>query len=72
MKVKVSYPVTRYIEIEIPDELANEYKDAHTKDDDDAIDYACDCINEYVRDIIPQIDADVDNFLDWWDWEVVD
>ena len=72
MKVKVCYPVTRYIEIEISDELANEYKDAQAKDDDDAIDYACDCINEYVRDTIPQIDADVDNFLDWWDWEVVD
>lgn len=71
MKVKVSYPVTRYTEIEIPDAVAYEYEDAHAKDDDDRIDFACECINEYVRDTIPQIDADVE-FLDWWDWEVID
>mgnify|MGYP003300496242 CR=1 FL=1 len=71
MTVKVSYPVTRYTEIEIPDELANEYKDAHSKDDDDAIAYTWDYINEYVRDVIPQIDVDVE-FLDWLDWEVID
>lgn len=71
MKVEVSYPVTRHTIIEIPDELANEYKDAHAKDDDDRIDSAYDDIDDYVRDTLPQIDADVYS-LDWWDWEVVD
>ena len=73
MKVKVSYPVTRHIEIEIPDKLANEFKDAQAKDDYDEIDYAWDGIDAYIRDNIPQIDTDADaEFLDWWDWEVVD
>lgn len=71
MKVKVSYPVTRHIEIEIPDELANEYEDAHAKDDDNRIDSAVDRVDDYVRDTIPQIDADAE-FLDWWDWEIIE
>lgn len=71
MKVEVTYPIVRKIEIEIPDELGNEYKDAHAKDDDDRIDSAYDRIDDYIRDTLPQVDADVD-FPDWWNWEVVD
>jgi hypothetical protein len=71
MKVKVEYPVTRHIEIEIPDELANKYKDAHAEENDDKIDSAVDKIDDYVRDTLPQIDADAE-FLDWWDWEIID
>ena len=71
MKVKVEYPVIRHTEIEIPDELANEYKDAHAEDDYNRIDSVVDKVNDYVKDTLPQIDADAE-FLDWWDWEVVD
>lgn len=71
MKVEVTYPIVRTIEIEIPDELADEYKDAHTEDDYNKIDLTVDKIDDYVRDTLPQIDANVE-FLDWFDWEVVD
>ncbi len=71
MKVKVSYPVIRYTEIEIPDELANKYKNACTKDDDVAIDSTWENINQYIADTIIQTDIDAE-FLDWWDWEEID
>ena len=71
MKVKVSYPIVRTMEIEIPDELTNKYKNAYAKDDDYEIDFACESIDEYIKDTIPQIDTDVD-CLDWLDWFTVE
>ncbi len=71
MKVKAYYPVVRYTEIEIPDELANKYEIAREKDDDDAIDYYYECVNEYIQDTITQTDIDVE-CLDWVDWEEID
>ena len=72
MKVKVAYPVTRYTEIEIPDELANKYKEACERDDDeDTLNCAYERIDDYVADTIMQIDMDVE-CLDWVDWEEID
>ena len=71
MKVKVSYPVVHYTEIEIPNELAKKYEDAREKDDDVAIDSAYDRVNEYIADAIMKEDIEAE-CLDWWDWEEID
>jgi len=73
MKVEVSYsyPVTRHTIIEIPDELANEYKDAYAKDDKDGIWETSAKIYDYLESTIPQIATDADYEPDIYDWEEV-
>ena len=71
MKVKVEYLVTRHMEIEIPDELAKEYKDAHAEDDYNKTDLVIDEIDDYLKGTVQQIDADADFFY-WFDWEEID
>lgn len=72
MKVKVCYPVTRYIEIEIPENLAKPYRKAQEKDDDMLLDDAIEEITDYLQDTIPQIDAEVDYKPDIYDWDEVE
>ena len=66
MKVKVCYPVTRYTEIEIPDELAKAYKKVEDKEE------VYEDILDYLQDTIPQIDAEVDYKPDIYDWDEVE
>ena len=72
MKVEVTYPVTRTMKIEIPENLAKAFKEAEGKDDDDILDEVVDEIHDYLEDTIPQIDADADYKPDIYDWDVIE
>ena len=72
MKVEVTYPIVRTIEIEIPDELAKAYKKAEEKDDHDSIVKVNRNITDYLQDTIPQIDTDADYKPNIYDWDVVE
>ena len=72
MKVKVTYPIVRTMEIEIPDELAKPYKEAEEKEYDDDIWETSAKIYDYLENTIPQIDADADYKPDIYDWDEVE
>lgn len=72
MKVEVSYPVVRTMEIEVPENLTKAYKEAEEKDNYDNILEVNEDILDYLQDTIPQIDADADYKPDIYDWDVVE
>ena len=72
MRVKVTYPIVRTMEIEIPDELAKPYKEAEEKEHDDDIWETSAKIYDYLESTIPQIDADADYKPDIYDWDEVE
>ena len=69
MKVIAEYPVTKTIEIEIPDEIAKRYQKAREEDNQDEMDWQYERIGEYVDDVIKEKEGI--NFLDWVEWEEV-
>lgn len=72
MKVKVSYPIVRTMEIEVPENLAKAYKEAEGKDDYDSIVDVNKEITDYLQNTIPLIDADADYKPDIYDWDEVE